>query len=318
MAEPISREFTKGVRVTRHQLARILDPLRPDLFRYCRSLTGDLWDAEDLVQDTLFRAFAKLADVHWNIDNPKAWLFRVATNLWIDHTRRKEEAAMPEYYDAAAPEPVPAPEVREAIAELAHRLPPKERAALLLKDVFDFSLTEIAAQLRTSTGAVKAALHRGREKLQAAQADRPETGSRGVTPQVSVALLEKWCAAFNARDLNALANLMLSDAEADVVGICHEYTREQIRDGSLHHTVLGEEGDPEARIVHFRGEPVVLLWYTVEDGGQKRRVVRDVLRFIEAEGGVRSLRYYYFCPETLAEVTRELGLPLVDNGYRFG
>lgn len=318
MAEPISREFTKGVRVTRHQLARILDPLRPDLFRYCRSLTGDLWDAEDLVQDTLFRAFAKLADVHWNIDNPKAWLFRVATNLWIDHTRRKEESAMPEHYDAAAPEPVPAPEVREAIAELAHRLPPKERAALLLKDVFDFSLAEIAAQLRTSTGAVKAALHRGREKLQNARASQGANDNKAVTPVVSVALLEKWCAAFNARDLNALANLMLADAEADVVGICHEYTREQIRDGSLHHTVLGEDGDPEARVVQFRGEPVVLLWYTVEENGTKRRVVRDVLRFVEAEGGVRSLRYYYFCPETLAEVTRELGLPLVDNGYRFG
>lgn len=321
MTDPITREFTKGVRISRHQLMQILDPLRPDLFRYCRSLTGDLWDAEDLVQDTLFRAFAKLADVHWNIDNPKAWLFRVATNLWIDHTRRTQESAMPEHYDAPAPEAAPAPEVRDAIAALAHSLPPQERAALLLKDVFDFSLAEIAAQLRTSTGAVKAALHRGREKLQGAKLERGQreaTGRRAVTPQVSKPLLEKWCAAFNARDLQGLANMMLEDAEADVVGICHEYTRQQIRDGSLHHTVLGEDGQPEARLVEFRGEPVVLLWYTVVEDGKERRVVRDVLRFIEADGGLRSLRYYYFCPETLAEVTRELCLPLVDNGYRFG
>jgi len=320
VAEPISRDFTKGVRIARHQLAQILDPLRPELFRYCRSLTGDLWDAEDLVQDTLFRAFAKLADVHWNIDNPKAWLFRVATNLWIDHTRRRQETAMPEHFDAPAPDEAPKPEITEAIAELAHQLPPQERAAVLLKDVFEFSLAEIAAQLRTSTGAVKAALHRGREKLADAKTlrgKREAAGRKSFAPQVSRPLLEKWCAAFNARDLQGLANLMLQDAEADVVGICHEYTREQIRDGSLHHTVLGEEGDPEAKLVEFRGEPAVLLWYTVEEAGTKRRVVRDVLRFIEAEGGLRSLRYYYFCPETLAEVTRELNLPLVDNGYRF-
>lgn len=321
MPEPITPEFTKGVRISRHQLARVLDPLRPDLFRYCRSLTGDLWDAEDLVQDTLFRAFAKLADVHWNIDNPRAWLFRVASNLWIDRLRRPPEASMPEHFDAPDNAPEPAPEIADAIAQLAHHLPPQERACVLLKDVFDFSLAEIAAQLRTSTGAVKAALHRGRKTLAGARAGRDQREAAGRKPQaasVPQPLLQAWCAAFNARDLQGLASLLLADAEAEVVGICHEYTREQIRDGSLHHTVLGEEGDPRAEVALFRGEPVVLLWYTVEDGGKPRRVVRDVLRFEQADGGLRRLRYYYFCPQTLAEVTAELGLPLVDNGYRYG
>lgn len=320
MPEPITREFTKGVRVTRQQLAKFLDPLRPELFRYCRSLTGDLWDAEDLVQDTLFRAFAKLADVHWQIDNPRAYVFRIATNLWIDIRRRPEEAQMPENFDAPAREQK-TPEIADAIAELAHHLPAQERAALLLKDVFDFSLNDIAAQLRTSTGAVKAALHRGRKKLDAAKENRHGREDAGRKPQragaPSAALLQKWCEAFNARDLQGLANLMLEDAEADVVGVVQEYGRAQIRDGSLHHTIREENGDPEARVAEFRGEPVIVLWYTVEEGGTKQLVVRDVLRFIEAEGGVRTLRYYYFCPETLAEVARELKLPLKDNGYRY-
>lgn len=317
MPDPIQPEFLKGVRVSRARLMDVLDPLRPDLFRYCRSLTGDLWDAEDLVQETLLRAFAKLADVHWQIDNPRAYVFRMATNLWIDHTRRAQESAMPEHFDAAAPEPVPAPQVREAIAALAWRLPPQERAALLLKDVFDFSLAEIAAQLRTSTGAVKASLHRGREKLEAArQADEQRTRP-ATAPQLDPALLDRWCAAFNARDLNGLAALMLQDAEAEVVGMVQEYGRDQIRDGSLEHTMFDEAGNPQAQVATFRGEPVVLLWYTVQEGETTRRVVRDVLRFEQAEGGVRRLRYYYFCPQTLAEVTTELGLPLVDNGYRY-
>lgn len=318
MTDPITAEFSKGVRLSRRQLMDVIDPLRPDLFRYCRSLTGDLWDAEDLVQDTLLRAFAKLADVHWKIDNPRAYLFRMATNLWIDKTRRPEATEMPDHFDAPAPQAAPTPEVRDAIRELAHALPPQERAALLLKDVFDFSLAEIAVQLCTSQGAVKAALHRGREKLSAAKKDRGAREKAGRKPQVSAGpskdLLEKWCAAFNARDLQGLANLMLEDAEAEVVGMVQEYGRDQIRDGSFKHTIHDEEGEPTAEITAFRGEPVVILWYTVEPGVRK---VRDVLRFIEADGGLRRLRFYYFCPETLAEVCAELKLPLQDNGYRY-
>jgi len=297
---------------------QVIDPLRPELFRYCRSLAGSLWDAEDLVQDTLLRAFAKLADVHWQIDNPRAYLFRMATNLWIDRSRRPGESIMPEQVDAPAPAAPPPGDVREAMQTMARLLPPQERAALLLKDVFDFTLAEIAAQLRTSQGAVKAALHRGRERLAEATRDRDEREMAGRPTQRAHApaavLLEKWCAAFNARDLQGLANLMLEDAEADVVGVVQEYGRAQIRDGSFKHTIFDEEGEPRAELRHFRGEPLVILWYTTEPGVRR---VRDLLRFIEADGGLRSLRYYYFCPETLAEVCRELNLPLKDNGYRY-
>jgi len=63
----------------------------------------------------------------------------------------------------------------------------------------------------------------------------------------------------------------------------------------------------------LRGEPIVLLRYGTEDG----TVVRDVLRFTEDEGELASLRYYYFCPETLTEVVGELGEAVKDNGYRY-
>ena len=92
-----------------------------------------------------------------------------------------------------------------------------------------------------------------------------------------------------------------------------EYGRDQIRDGSLHHTVLDEEGEPTAERLEYLGEPIVVLWYTHEG----KRVVRDVLRFVSDRGGMSDLRYYYFCPETLREVVEALGLPLVDNGYRY-
>src|SRR5262245_26113635 len=67
-----------------------LAPYRPDLHRYCVRLAGNLWDGEDLVQDTVVRVFAMLGKRWASIDNPRAYLARTATNLWIDRLRRQE------------------------------------------------------------------------------------------------------------------------------------------------------------------------------------------------------------------------------------
>ena len=312
MADQLSREFTVAVRKARREFLNTIEPLRPELYRYCRSLTRDVWDAEDLVQDTLMKAFAKLADVHWQVDNPRAYLFRIATNHWIDivRTRSHAERTTQKEIDMPAPDDQPSkPEVREAISRLAHTLPPVERAAVLLKDVFGFSLEEASVYMRTTTGAVKSALHRGRTKLEGASPLPPSKSGVAVDEK----LLDEWCDAFNARDLNKLAGLMLEDATALVVGMVQEYGRDQIRDGSMNHTVFDEAGDPRAERREYLGEPIVVLWYDV-DG---KRVVRDVLRFESDRGGLSDLRYYYFCPETLAEVVNALGLPLLDNGYYY-
>ena len=63
-------------------------PLRPDLFRYCCGLTGNVWDGEDLVQDVLARVFSLLGKIYPPIEHPRAYLIRAATHLWIDRVRR--------------------------------------------------------------------------------------------------------------------------------------------------------------------------------------------------------------------------------------
>src|SRR6476619_4430368 len=92
---------------TQRTWRRFLDtyePLRADLYRYCRYLTRSPWDAEDLVQDTLARAFATLGLSGEAPPSPRGWLFRVASNLWIDRARRtKHERAL-----EPAPEATPA------------------------------------------------------------------------------------------------------------------------------------------------------------------------------------------------------------------
>src|SRR5262249_9797690 len=108
--------------------------------------------------------------------------------------------------------------VRDAGAALLQRLGPQERAAILLKDVFDSTLEETAEILGTTTGAVKAALHRGRGKL-AADA-RPSH-----RPSPDPAPVEKFCAAYNARDRDALLALLLDTAAIEMTGVDLEVGR---------------------------------------------------------------------------------------------
>src|SRR6478752_1204103 len=90
--ETVSAELLATVRAAQRAFARRLVPARPDLHRYCRRLTGNVWDAEDLVQETLTRAFARAADSR-QIDRMLPWLLRIATNAFVDGWRRP--AAVP-------------------------------------------------------------------------------------------------------------------------------------------------------------------------------------------------------------------------------
>lgn len=301
----LSEDLAGEIQQSWHRFLQRTESLRPDLYRYCRSLTGSVWDAEDLVQDTLLRGFAKLGEFSNLIDNPKAYLFRIATNLWVDRFRRTEVSPPVEASHAGNPEQVA--EVRDAAKQLMHRLPPRERAAVVLKDVLDFRLEEIATILQTTAGAIKSALHRGREKLAA-----PDTTSNDNQP--SEALVDQFVAAFNARDLDRLTALLLENSVAEVVGMGTSYGRKPISESSLYYSLFLEKGDPRAERHTIAGEELVLFWYADLDDPEKT-AVREVLRLEESEGQIARLRYYTFCPETVAEIAAALSLPMTGLGY---
>ena len=130
----MSRETSDLAEAVQQSWLRFLDvyePLRPDLYRYCRHLTRSPWDAEDMAQDTLARAYVTLGCLAEPPPNPRAWLFRVASNLWLNRTRRARNVlAERDGTEEAASAPEPRAE-REAAGTLLAQLSPQERAAVV-------------------------------------------------------------------------------------------------------------------------------------------------------------------------------------------
>ena len=302
-----------------HRYIDLLVPLRPALHGYCRRLTGNLWDAEDLVQDTLLRAFGTLGHIHQQIRNPRAYLLRTATNLWIDTVRRRgtEAAALAREALPGAGDVAPAGAVRDAGATLLQLLAPQERAAVVLKDAFEMSLEEIAEVLATTPGAVKAALHRGRTRLRELEEDAT---SRRPVP--SSALVDRFVAAFNASKLPELVALMLDDGSVENVGCSVEFGPDFERPGGWFTKAV--YGHPEwpaefqyesSRLERalYQDEPL-MLGLVMRRG---REALEQVLRLEECDGRIARLRGYAFCPETMREIGAALGLHVRTGLYRY-
>jgi RNA polymerase sigma-70 factor (ECF subfamily) len=313
------------VKASWHRFLDVFEPLRPELYRYCRHLTQSPWDAEDLVQDALMRAFVTLGTVFQEPPHARAWLFRIASNSWIDRVRRaqRERAKDAPAMTEASSDPR---DTREAAGALLVLLSPQERAAVVLKDVFDFSLEEIADALSTTAGAVKTALHRGRGKLLAPQESPPETAP-------APGALDAFASAFNARDLDRLTDLLLDSATVEIVGVVTEYGRDAPKDpytgsfaGTLAPITYDERGgvspelladyratSPRCEVRRYRGAWILLFWYEHDAGTAVRTVMT-----METDGdGIARVRNYFFSPDVIVEICSELDVPYRVNGYRY-
>ncbi|MFP5407867.1 MAG: sigma-70 family RNA polymerase sigma factor [Gammaproteobacteria bacterium] len=146
----------------------------PRLRRYARALTGDVTRADDLVQDTLERALAKL-DLWQPGSDLRAWLFTLMHNLFVNQIRikRPQETVMEEALD----EPVSGGQMEALAARDIHaalaRLPEEQREVLLLVGLEQFGYAEAAQVLGVPAGTVMSRLSRARERMRAMLAGEP-------------------------------------------------------------------------------------------------------------------------------------------------
>jgi RNA polymerase sigma-70 factor, ECF subfamily len=242
---------------------RLATPLRREIKVHCYRMLGSTHDAEDLVQDTYLRAWRSFESFEGG--SFRAWLYRIATNACLNalESRKLTQRWMPDQRgvaSAAPPSGVPATEVpwlepfpgpnleglidespnpearfssHEAV-QLAfvasiQRLPPRQRAALLLCDVLGWAAAEVATLLGGSTASINSALQRARETLaKHYPEDRPRIASQPHGEQQKV--LARYLKAWEAHDLDGFVALLKDDADVAMPPWAEWYAgREAIR-----------------------------------------------------------------------------------------
>lgn len=148
----------------------------PRLRRYARALSGNRDDADDLVQDTLERAWAK-SGLWRGVADMRAWLFGIMHNLHVDGVRRPKPHTV--YLDEEVPEIAVAPtqDERLAVVDLQTALdllPIEQKEILLLVALEDMAYADVARTLGIPIGTVMSRLSRGRERLRALMEGRAD------------------------------------------------------------------------------------------------------------------------------------------------
>ena len=304
-----------------HQFIDLTESIRPQLHAYCRKLTPNIWAAEDLVQETLLRAFGTLAKVDDPILNPRAYILRIATDLWIDQLRQD---SIIEYVDVEPDEVAGISTKTEQLAivtdasrQLLHAVPPKQLAAFLMKDIFDASLEETAEALQTTTGAVKSLLSRSRANVKRYSSEP----SQRVVPPVDV--VERFVELFNLGDKAGLLELLLDNAVAGNVGTDTEWGYDGHRSPTswLNGSMGGHPEWPaafrfesqRAECVTYKSEPIVLVFRT----RRGREAMEVVVRLTADESKISELRSYSFCPEVKREIASYFGIAVRAGRYRY-
>ncbi|MGW5207539.1 sigma-70 family RNA polymerase sigma factor [Streptomyces griseoincarnatus] len=233
--------MTDGTATT--DLDATLERYRVELTGYCYRMLGSSFEAEDAVQDTMIRAWRSL-DKFEGRSSLRSWLYRIATNVCLDMLSAGNKRARPMDLTESTPlaqaalsprpdhtwlEPMPddrvlptpadpaeaavaKESVRLAFMAALQRLPAKQRAVLILREVLAWKASEVAELLDTSVASVNSALQRARATL----AERREPGADASVSdpldEDQKKLLDRYVAAFEGYDMSALTALLHEDA----------------------------------------------------------------------------------------------------------
>ncbi|MEU0165867.1 sigma-70 family RNA polymerase sigma factor [Streptomyces iakyrus] len=220
-----------------------LEAHRTELTGYCYRMLGSSFEAEDAVQDTMVRAWRSY-DKFEGRSSLRSWLYRIATNVCLDMLTAGNKRARPMDLTESTPlaqaalsprpdntwlEPMPdarvlpttgdpaeaaiaKESVRLAFMAALQKLPAKQRAVLILREVLAWKASEVAELLDTSVASVNSALQRARATLAERQEPGAEAAVSDPLDEDQQKLLDRYVAAFEGYDMTALTALLHEDA----------------------------------------------------------------------------------------------------------
>jgi RNA polymerase sigma-70 factor (ECF subfamily) len=283
--EPVTGDFLE-----------LADPFRRELLAHCYRMLGSVHDAEDLVQETYIRAW-RAYDRFEGRSSMRTWLHRIATRVCLTALESRGRRPLPTGLGAPSSDPtgelVEQPEVpwlepvpdamvtsevadpaaivasRETlrlafVAALQH-LPPRQRAVLILREVLQWKAAEVAELLDTSTAAVNSMLQRARAQIDEAAPTEESTTEPETAEQRE--LLDRYVAAFEAKDIQAMIDLFTADAVWEMPPFTGWYQGAETI-ATLVDTQCPARGPGDMRLVATRanGQPAFGLYMRGEDG----------------------------------------------------
>ena len=230
--------------ITSAEFESRIKPFRRELLVHCYQLLGSVHDAEDLVQETLLRAWRAFDRYDDRRASLRTWLYRIATNVCLTALEKRKRRPLPSGLggpseDAEGPlirgrevpwlQPFPdrllgterndpamilaaRGRLRLALVAAMQFLPARQRAVLILRDVLDWSAAEVADLLGTSSAAVNSALQRARARLAEVGVGVGEEQITEPADRAGRAIIDQYVAAFEHADLVALKRLLTADA----------------------------------------------------------------------------------------------------------
>jgi RNA polymerase sigma-70 factor (TIGR02960 family) len=231
----------------------LVEPYRRELQVHCYRLTGSVVDAEDMLQETLLAAWRGLPGFRQE-SSLRSWLYRIATNQCLnalraagrrqpaspvppfdppEPTRRGEITWLQPYPDAlleGVADTTPGPEARYQAAEAIElafvaalqRMPPRQTATLVLRDVLGYPAGEVAVMLGTSPTAVKGTLQRARAAMERGRGDSGRQAPRPSSDQERV-VAQRFADAYAAADIDGVITLLTDEAWLSMPPAPHEY-----------------------------------------------------------------------------------------------
>ncbi|MEU9346586.1 RNA polymerase subunit sigma-70 [Streptomyces sp. NPDC048278] len=265
------------------------EPYRGELVAYCYRMLGSFHEAEDLVQETMLRAWKARDRYDPARASVRTWLYRIATNVCLTALQGRARRPLPSGLGAPGADPeaplTPALDVpwlepfpdarfdvevradlRLALVAALQVLPARQRAVLVLREVLEFSAVEVADQLETSVPAVNSALQRARAALAGmGTADEvTEPDDPGVREAV-----RRYARAFEAADVPALVRLLTDDAVLEMPPLALWY-RGRDDYGLFMERVFRMRGTGwRTRLLGVNAQPA-LAAYAPESGGGHR------------------------------------------------